>query len=277
MSTLDTKAILAFVPVIHKGYIDFFHAQAGDIYIFGPKLINEYVHLTRDLRVVEPSQMKVILESIFPGRRISSINSEDLSMWNYSEVIMPDDEVCHDVAQKYLANLKTEFVSVFLRWTKIISTKEFEVSPDRKITSETFHKDMIASAFDEATKSSDWWRQIGAVAIKDKKILFKAHNHHLPTDFHMAANGDPRSNFNAGQHQEIFTSIHAEAEVIAQAAREGVPLKGATLYTTTFPCPNCARLIGTVGLKTVYYKKGYSLLDAEKILEHFDVEIILVE
>jgi dCMP deaminase len=277
MSDASSNAVLAFVPVIHKGYIDFFRGQKGDIHIFGPKLIEEYVHLTRDLRVVDPYEMKTLLEVLLPGRSVSVANPEHLSGWKYELTVMPDDEVCRDVTQRYFPTAKIELIPVFLRWNRIISFKEFEVSPNRKITKEAFHAQMIDEAFKEAAKSADWWRQIGAIAVKDKKVIAASHNHHLPTDFHMSANGDPRLNFDAGQHQEIFTSIHAEADVIAQAAREGISLKGASLYTTTFPCPNCARLVGTAGFKTVYYKKGYSLLDAERILEHFKVEIVLVD
>jgi len=113
--------------------------------------------------------------------------------------------------------------------------------------------------------------------VKNKKVIYASHNHHLPTDDSLSINGDPRSNFDAGQHQNVFTSIHAEAEIIAKAAKDGQSLKGTILYTTTFPCPNCARLIGTAGVKAVYYSKGYSLLDAEQILEHFNVELVLVD
>ena len=115
------------------------------------------------------------------------------------------------------------------------------------------------------------------MVVKDKKILFISHNHHLPTNYHLSTFGDPRSNFDAGQHQEIFTSIHSEASIVAQAAHDGVSLKDATIYITTFPCPNCARLVAKAGIKKLFYSKGYSLLDAEKILDHFGVEIFLVQ
>jgi len=49
----NDRAVVAFVPVIHKGYVDFFASQPGDIWIFGDELIKEFVHLTRDLRVMK--------------------------------------------------------------------------------------------------------------------------------------------------------------------------------------------------------------------------------
>jgi len=270
-------ALLAFVPVIHSGYVDFFSKKEGDILIFGESIINDYVHLTRDLRLIRPTDAQKALKAIFPKRTIKIIEKASFASWPYALTIMPDDEVCHDIAQKYLKGKKLEFLSVFLRWNKVITFKEHEVPAHRKISSDAFHKEILTKASKEAEKSSDWWRQIAALIVKDGKVIFKAHNHHLPTDFHLSVNGDPRSNFDAGQHQDIFTSIHAEAEAIAQAAKKGISLKGAGLYSTTFPCPNCARLIGTAGISKVYYSKGYSLLDAEKILDHFGVGVVLVQ
>jgi len=271
------KAVLSFVPVIHSGYIDFFSKNEGDIYVFGREVIDSYVHLTRDLRVIEPDDAVKALQAIFPKQNIQVVNFDQLKSWKYDETTMPDDEVCHDVAQKYLKKSKVRFNSTFLRWNRVITFKENEIPAHRKISNDQFHKEMIENAFNEAKKSSDWWRQIATLVVKDGKIIFSAHNHHLPTDFHLSVNGDPRSNFDAGQHQDIFTSIHSEAAAIAEAANKGVSLKDSVFYVTTFPCPNCARLMGTAGVKKLYYSKGYSLLDAEKILNHFGIEIVLVQ
>lgn len=273
----SSKGILLFAPVIHSGYLEFIKRYDGDVWIFGHEIIADYVHLTRDLRTIDPEAAKNAISSIFPDRKIFIASPKDLAAWPYSHTVMPDDEVCHDIALKYFGDKKIEYSSVFLRWNRVITFKENEIPAHRKITKEKMHKEIMKEAFVEAQKSSDWWRQIAAIIVKDGKIIEKTHNHHMPSDFHLSVNGDPRSNFNAGEHQDIFTSIHAEAESIAKAAKGGVSLDGASIYSTTFPCPNCARLIGTAGIKKVYYSKGYSLLDAEKILNHFGVEIIMVD
>lgn len=273
----ERTAVIAFVPVIHKGYVDFFNAHPGDIYIFGDDLIKDFVHLTRDLRIFGEKGTIDALKAIFPSRHVRALDKSELNDWHYDSTVMSEDEVCHAIAEKYLTGKKVGFDPVFLRWNRVITFKEFEVRPDRKVTTEEFDREMMIEALKETAKSADWWRQVAAIAVKDGKALSRAHNHHLPSDHHLATNGDPRSNFDAGQHQDVYTSIHAEAEIIARAAKEGMSLKDASLYVTTFPCPNCARLIGTAGIKKVYYSKGYSLLDAEKILEHFGVEIVLVQ
>jgi len=273
------QAVLSFVPVIHSGYIDFFSKNKGDIYIFGRDIIDSYIHLTRDLRVVDPADAVKSLGAILPSRNLQVIGLDQLKSLKlkYTEIVMPDDEICHDVALKHLKGLSVIFDSIFLRWNKVITFRENEIPAQRRISNDQFHKEIIEKAFNEAKKSSDWWRQIATLVVKDGKIIFSAHNHHLPTDFHLSVNGDPRSNFDAGEHQDIFTSIHSEAAAIAEAANKGVSLKDSMFYVTTFPCPNCARLMGKAGVKKLYYSKGYSLLDAEKILNHFGIEIILVQ
>ncbi len=71
--------------------------------------------------------------------------------------------------------------------------------------------------------------------------------------------------------------MHSEAGAIAEAARKGISLEGADLYVTTFPCPPCGKLIAYSGIKRVFYKNGYGVLDSERILKDKGVEIIKVE
>jgi dCMP deaminase len=135
---------------------------------------------------------------------------------------------------------------------------------------------MVAAAHQAATKSSDWWRHVGAVLVKDEKIILSTFNTHVPSEQMPYVNGDPRSNFSKGVHLELSTAIHAEARLIAQAAKEGVSLDGASLYVTTFPCPPCAKLVAYAGIKKLYFDEGYGVLDGEQILKQQGVEIVQV-
>jgi dCMP deaminase len=135
---------------------------------------------------------------------------------------------------------------------------------------------MIALADEEAEKSSDWWRRVGSVIIKNEKIIIAAHNEHLPSQHSPYVNGDPRNNFHKGVHLELGTSIHSEAGAISQAAKDGLSLDGAEIYVSTFPCPPCAKLIACSGIRKVYYRVGYGVLDGESILKQYGVEIIKV-
>lgn len=274
-----TKAIIAFVPVIHKGYVDFFNSNEGDIYVMDRALIDSYVHLTRDLRVIEPKDIVEALKVLLPKRNIQTLGVEGIThlVKAGASFVLPEDEISHDIVEKNIQGAPVEYKSAFLRWNKFISLAEHVIPEGRKITKDAFHREMITLAEADAQKSADWWRQIATVVWKDGKVLSVHHNHHLPTDFHLSTFGDPRSNFNAGEHQDIFLSIHSEASAVADAAKQGVSLDGASMYVTTFPCPNCARLLSKAGVKKVYYSKGYSLLDASKILDHFGVEMVLVQ
>ncbi len=272
-------AVIAYIPAIHRGYIDFFRKYPGTLYVLDEELVAEVPRMERDIRALAPIEVKALLEGlkIFEEIRVldksilPQIQSEILS------IVMPDEDVSRQFAETHLPGKGVEFVSVFLRWDKQISTKEFEVPQDRIISYDEAHKELMVAVSREAEKSPDWWRQIGAIIVRDGKPLLAGFNRPIPSkDYTFGPFGDPRSNFDAGERIEFAKALHAEAAVIAQAARQGIPLEGASLYVTTFPCPVCAKSIAEAGIKRVYYSKGYSLLDAEDVLRAYGVEIVMV-
>jgi dCMP deaminase len=76
---------------------------------------------------------------------------------------------------------------------------------------------------------------------------------------------------------ELSTALHAEAAIVASAARDGLPLAGADLYVSTFPCPGCARLVAEAGFRRCYFAGPYSLLGGETVLRAAGVELIWVD
>jgi dCMP deaminase len=76
---------------------------------------------------------------------------------------------------------------------------------------------------------------------------------------------------------DLSTAIHAEAALIAGAARDGTSLAGADLYTTTFPCPACARLIAEAGFLRCFFAGRYSVLDGEQTLRARGISLIWVD
>jgi dCMP deaminase len=273
------RILIAYVPVLHPGYIALFKKYLADIRLLGKDVRNDYTSLVRDVRFVDPLLMQRAIKSLSIGKKVAIVSKKDLKLLAKKDAlfVMPDEDVSHIIAEKYLVGKDVRFENVFLRWDKIITLSEFIVPAGRQKSNDPKDKDVVRLAFEEANKSSDWWRQIGAVLVKDGRVVLVSHNRHLPTDYHLVINGDPRSNFNAGERLDIYTSIHGEADIIAKAARQGISLEGASIYQTVFPCSNCARLLGEAGIKKVYYAKGYSRLDAEDVLKAYGVEIILVE
>ncbi len=295
-----TKTLIAYIPALHSGYVNFFKKYAGEtLYILDLSLVREIPRLERDIRALEAGDMKKLIGALGIFSRVGVVTKENMAEFlmeaqgdtrdsgakNTNTIVMPDEDVSHIFAETYLtgkdmfgATKEIEYVSVFLRWDRLAALKtDVPTNPDRIISRDAFDKEIMARAFADAQKSSDWWRQVGAVVVKDGKVLFIGHNHPLPSDQTHNVTGDPRSNFDAGVSIELSKFLHAEAGIIAEAAKRGVTLDGASIYVTTFPCPVCAKSIATAGFKKVYYCEGYSLLDAEDILKGFGVELIQVE
>ncbi len=273
------KVVILYAPALHEGYVRFFkkHADA-DFFLISDEIraeiTKEIPYYGRDIRAISSVEMLKALSGL--GFKVKEIDIKEIQN-SKAEVIMPDEDISHEIHTKFFPDNKVTFESVFLRWDRKISTTEFEVKPDRVISENDFDKEMVRTAVAEGQKSSDWWRMVGALAVKNGKILFSNHNTHMPRPDNPNVLGDPRSNFNAGEAQGVFTSIHAEASIIAEAARKGEALEGVHLYVSTFPCPNCARLIVRSGIKKIFYTSGYSLVDAEDILKIGGVEIVQVK
>lgn len=194
---------------------------------------------------------------------------------NTDSVVFTDDEVMHAVAAS-IKNIPVSFEKVFLRWDKMAAVSNNPVSPDITISEKDLDRQIMSRARERAQKSSDWWRQVGAVIIRDGALILEAFNQHKPTEHSPYIDGDPRANFNAGERIDVSTALHAEAALIAQAAGKGISLEGASMYITTFPCPGCAVLIVHTGIQKIYYADGYSNLSAEHNLRSAGIEIIRV-
>jgi dCMP deaminase len=113
--------------------------------------------------------------------------------------------------------------------------------------------------------------------VRDGVLLGVAHNEHRPSEYSPYINGDPRNDFSRGVRADLSTALHAEAALIAAAARAGTSLDGADLYVSTFPCPACARLIAEAGFRRCFFAGPYALLDGDTVLRAAQVELIWVD
>lgn len=271
--------LIAFVPVLHAGYLELFKKYPETLQLIGPNFFSDFPRLERDIRALSPGDMKASIEALKIFSSVSVLDEKNLKLLLKEKgmIVMPDEAESRVFAEKHLKKKKIIFENVFLRWNRKISDQEYVVSPDRKISKSIFDRKVMGEVRQEASKSSDWWRQNGAVLVAGKKSVLAGYNGHKPTDYHVGTFGDPRSSFDAGERPDVYTTIHAEATVIARAAEKGLKTRGMSLYCTTFPCSNCARLMIEAGIKKVYYEKGYSRLDAEPIFKASGVEIILVQ
>lgn len=272
-------ALVCLVPVIHIKYLELFKKYPNNIYILGESLLKkwpEFKKLERDLRKVDPYLMATFIENSKIVENVKVLELEDLDELKDYKIILPTEDISQWLYENYFKENEVVFEDTFLRWNKAVSTQELEVSPDRKITEDEFHKEMILKTKELSKKSANWWRQLGVLLVKDGKILCQAFNKHVPTQENISVYGDLRMCFDAGESYELSNSIHGEALLIANCAKKGVVVEDSDLYVTVFPCPTCAKLISEAGIKRVFYTSGYSLSDAEDIFKAYGIELVLV-
>lgn len=276
-NSVPNNAIVAYVPALHAGYLSFFNRHAGaSIFVLGKGAIDAFPRLNRDLRALAPHEAVVALRALGFSADVLEPD-EGHKLEKYDLVVLPDEDVSRDFAEKYLAGRDVSLKSVFLRWDGVISNKQNEISADRRITSDVLHQELMRKALRESQNSPDWWRQIGAVLVKEGEVIAAAHTFHPPSDLILDILGTPRITVDFGERPDLYITLHSEAGLIAKAAREGISLKGASIYTTTYPCVNCSYLIASSGITRLYYAQGYSNLNGEEVMKNAGVEIVQVE
>jgi dCMP deaminase len=249
------------------------------LYILGRDIISSSRPLEKDLRALSPELIKPAIEAwnlLEGGVEIATTDTLKTLIEAEVNLIMPDEDISHDLAAKYFSGTPVEYSPIFLRWDRRRSEAHESVG-DYTVSAEQADQDLLQRANLESWNSSDIWRRVGALIVKDGRVLLHAYNRAQPTDGTSWAEGDPRNNFGKGVAIETSLFIHAEAALIVEAAREGVALKGASIYVTTFPCPNCAKLIVNAGIKQCYFATGYAMLDGKRLLEASRVDIIKVD
>ena len=120
-------------------------------------------------------------------------------------------------------------------------------------------------------------RHVGAVVVKDKRILTTGYNGASSGIESCRERGECLRrvrNIASGTMQEVCYAVHAEQNAIIQAAKLGVSLEGATMYVTHQPCVICTRMILNSGIKRVIYKNGYPDAFALELFAQSGVELI---
>ena len=111
-------------------------------------------------------------------------------------------------------------------------------------------------------------RQVGVLLVKDRMIISDGYN------------GTPAGFENICEDDEGHTKpyvLHAEANAITKVAKSGNNSKGATMYVTTAPCLECAKLIIQAGITRLVYKDDYRISDGIDLLKRAGIEIVNIE
>jgi dCMP deaminase len=111
-----------------------------------------------------------------------------------------------------------------------------------------------------ATRSTCRAVAVGAVIVKDRQVLATGYNGPPAGFSHCTELGYCYEGVSRCDQDQSYTSraTHAEANAVATAARRGIAVAGATLYTTLEPCLNCTKLILAAGIAQVFYEEGLS-------------------
>jgi len=127
-----------------------------------------------------------------------------------------------------------------------------------------------------ATRSTCLRRQVGAVIVKDNRILSTGYNG-TPTGIaHCLERGCIRTELNipSGERHELCRGLHAEQNAIIQAAYHGVRINGADLYCTNQPCIICSKMLINAGIKKIYISDSYPDELAEEMLAEANIPLI---
>lgn len=130
-----------------------------------------------------------------------------------------------------------------------------------------------------AKRSTCLRRAVGAVIVKDKRILSTGYNGAPVNITHCSEVGCLREKLNvpSGEKHELCRGIHAEQNAIIQAAFHGVSVKEGTLYCTNLPCSICAKMIINAGIKNIYYIEGYADSISEDMLKEANIQLMRLD
>jgi dCMP deaminase len=127
-----------------------------------------------------------------------------------------------------------------------------------------------------ARRSTCLRRSVGAVIVKDKRVLSTGYNGAPSGIAHCEETGCLRQRLDvpSGERHELCRGIHAEQNAIIQAAYHGASIRGADLYCTNLPCSICAKMIINAGVQRIFYRSGYGDAMSTDMLKEAGVALV---
>ena len=130
-----------------------------------------------------------------------------------------------------------------------------------------------------STRSTCKRRRVGAILVKNKRILATGYNGAPSGVDHCLDIGCLRDQLGipSGERHELCRGLHAEQNAILQAAYHGVSIEGSDLYCTNLPCIICSKMIINAGIKRVYYLDGYADALSREMLASANVDLVSLQ
>ena len=134
-------------------------------------------------------------------------------------------------------------------------------------------------AEDVATRSTCIRRNVGAIIVKDKRILSTGYNG-APTNIaHCTEETCLRTmnNVPSGERHELCRGLHAEQNAIIQAALHGVSIKDASIYITHHPCSICTKMLINSGIRKIICRSAYDDPFATELITKSGITLITLQ
>jgi len=127
-----------------------------------------------------------------------------------------------------------------------------------------------------AERSTCLRRKVGAILVKDRRILCTGYNGAPAGLRHCIEIGCLREKLGikSGQRHELCRALHAEQNVLIQAAYHGISVKGSVLYCTNLPCSICTKMLINAGIRKIYYESGYPDDLSIQMLKEAGIELV---
>ena len=121
-------------------------------------------------------------------------------------------------------------------------------------------------------------RQVGAILVKDKRILTTGYNGAPSGIEHCLDRGCLREKLGipSGERIEICRGVHAEQNALIQAAKFGISVNGATLYCTHKPCITCTKMLINAGIKRIVVLEDYPDPLSDEMLEEAGIKVEII-
>jgi dCMP deaminase len=129
-------------------------------------------------------------------------------------------------------------------------------------------------AVEVSKRSTCLRRHVGAILVLDKRILATGYNGAPRGLRHCLEAGCLREKQRvpSGQRHELCRGLHAEMNVLIQAASHGIRVEGATLYSTSFPCSLCAKMMINGGIRRIVAQSDYADPLAKELLREAKIK-----
>ncbi len=129
-----------------------------------------------------------------------------------------------------------------------------------------------------AQRSTCLRRKVGAVLVKDKRILATGYNGAPSGLRHCLEIGCLRERLGipSGQRHELCRGLHAEQNVLIQAARHGICVAGSTLYGTNLPCVICTKMLINADIRAIFYQDGYTDDLSMEMIEEAGIHLVRI-